>query len=300
MAVQKCGKQTMRVSVVIPGLNAPLIAQVLAAIDRQTVSPAEIIVVGRDDERRITAQPVVRFVETPTPVSAARARNQGAFLSSGDIIWFLDADCLAHPQCLQYHLLAHQRGEVVVGGGITFDDTQYWHLCDNLAVFTPFLATRPAGIRPFLPSLNLSLRRDLFIEIGGFDERFSGASGEDTDLSFRLRRCGYRLFFEPAAVVKHVHRRLSSGDLWRHLASFGRSYVTIYPRYPEFTGRYRRTDLARGRPEWLRVLAPFFAVMDCVERYARYPELRAYPQTIPGLLLSRLAWYDGMARGMQQ
>ncbi len=294
------GKQVMNVSVVIPSLNAPLIAEVLAALYQQTVAPSEIIVVGRDDERRIIRQQPVRFIETPTPVSAACARNHGAAQASGDIIWFLDADCLAHPQCLSYHVQAHERGEVVVGGGITFDDTQYWHLCDNLAVFTPFLATRPAGERPFLPSLNLSIRRNIFAELGGFDERFPGASGEDADLSFRMRRRGYRLFFEPAAIVKHVHHRLSSGDLWRHLSAFGRSYVAIYPRYPEFTGRYRRTDIAFGRPRWLRTLAPFLAVLDCIERYARYPELRAYPQTVPGLLLSRLAWYDGMARGMQR
>ncbi len=290
----------LKTSVVIPNLNSPLIAEVLSALDRQVVAPTEIIVVGRDDERRIPDQPQTRFIETPTPVSAARARNLGAAQAQGDIVWFLDADCLAYPQCLAQHLRAHQRGEVVVGGGVSFPDEQYWHLCDNLAVFTPFLVTRPAGERPFLPGLNLTIRRDLFVELEGFDERFAGASGEDTELSFRLRRRGYRLFFEPSAAINHVHRRISSGDLWRHLASFGRSYAAIYPRYPELTGRYRRTSLACGRSSWLRMWSPLLAVIDCVERYLHYPELRAYPHTVPGLLLSRLAWYDGMASGLQQ
>lgn len=290
----------MNISVVIPNLNSPIIAEVTATLYHQDTLPHEIIIVGRDEERRITAHQLVRFIETPSRVSAATARNIGAKLAQGEIVCFIDADCLVHPQCLYYHLHAHHRGEVVVGGSITFDDTHYWHLCDNLAVFTPFLATRPAGERAYLPSLNLSIRRDLFWQLGGFDERFTGAAGEDTDLSFRIRQHGYRLFFEPAAIISHCHRRMSSGDLWRHISAFGRSYASTYPRYPELTGHRRRTDLASGRPEWLRTIAPLLAVIDCIERYIQYPELRAYPHLIPGLIFSRLAWYDGIANGMQR
>lgn len=289
----------MRISVIIPNLNSPIINEVLQALHQQQPLPYELIVVGRDDAVRITTNDLVHFIETPVPVSAAVARNIGAQQAHGDILWFLDADCLAYPQCLAYHLQAHQRGEVVVGGSITFDNTQYWHLCDNLAVFAPFLVTRPAGERPYLPSLNLSIRRELFCQLGGFDERFPGASGEDTDLSFRIRQRGYRLFFEPAAVVNHRHHRINSGDLWRHLSAFGRSYTAIYPRYPELTGRHRRTDVAQGKSERLRVIAPLLAVIDCIERYIQYPELRAYPHVLPGLLFSRLAWYDGIANGLR-
>lgn len=289
----------MRVSVIIPNLNSPIINEVLQALDQQQQLPYEIMVIGRDEERRITANARVHYIETSTPVSAAVARNIGAKLAHGEILWFLDADCLPYPRCICYHLEAHHRGEVVVGGGITFDDTHYWHLCDNLAVFTPFLVTRPPGERPYLPSFNLSIRRELFCQLGGFDEQFPGAAGEDTDLSFRLRQHGHRLFFEPAAVVEHRHQRMKSGDLWRHLSAFGRSYAAIYPRYPELTGRRRRTDLACGQPERLRIIAPLLAVIDCIERYIRYPELRTYPQAIPGLLFSRLAWYDGIANGLR-
>lgn len=289
----------MRVSVVIPNLNSPIIGAVLHALYEQQTPPYEIIIVGRDDQRFIPLHPLVRFIETPKPVSAAVARNNGAALACGDIICFIDADCLAHPYCLQQHIHSHKQGEVVVGGGIALHNDNYWQLCDNLAVFAPFLTTQPRGERPYLPSLNLSIRRSLFLDLGGFDERFTGASGEDTDLSFRIRRRHYRLFFEPSASVEHRHRRLTSGDVWRHLSSFGRSYASIYPRYPELTGQLRRTGVTFGRPDLLRSIAPLLAVIDCAERWLRYPELRSYPHILPGLFWSRLAWYDGMANGMQ-
>ncbi len=289
----------MKVSVVIPNLNSPLIDSVLQSLHQQQIPPCEIIVVGRDDQQRIKNYPLVRFIETHKPVSAAVARNQGATAACGDIICFIDADCLAYPQCLHQHVQTHLQGEVVIGGGIAIRDLHYWHLCDNLAVFAPFLTSQPRGERPYLPSLNLSIRRSLFLDLGGFDEHFVGASGEDADLSFRIRKRGYRLFFEPSASVEHRHRRLTSGDVWRHLSSFGRSYATIYPRYPELTGRYRRTDLACGRPDILRTIAPLLAVIDCIERWLKYPELRTYPHILPGILWSRLAWYDGLANGIQ-
>ena len=289
----------MKVSVVIPNLNSPLIDLVLQSLHQQQTPPCEIIVVGRDDQQRIRNYPLVRFIETPKSVSAAVARNWGANAAYGDIVCFIDADCLAYPQCLHQHVQAHLQGEVVVGGGVAIHDRHYWHLCDNLAVFAPFLTSQPRGERPYLPSLNLSVRRILFLDLGGFDERFFGASGEDADLSFRLRQRGYRLFFEPSAAIEHRHHRLTIGDVWRHLSSFGRSYASIYPKYPELTGRYRRTDLAGGRPGFLRTIAPLLAVIDCMERWFQYPELRACPHILPGILWSRLAWYDGMANGMR-
>jgi GT2 family glycosyltransferase len=46
-------------------------------------------------------------------------------------------------------------------------------------------------------------RRDAFLAVGGFDERFF-CYYEDTDLGFRLRLAGNRCWYVPAAVVQHV------------------------------------------------------------------------------------------------
>lgn len=49
----------------------------------------------------------------------------------------------------------------------------------------------------------IMLRRDLWEQLGGFDERFSPAYYEDTDLAFRVRAAGREVYYQPTAVVVH-------------------------------------------------------------------------------------------------
>ncbi len=290
----------LSVSVVIPSLDAPLIAEVLAALRAQTLTPQEILVVGRDRPGLVRPDGLVRMIDTGRPVGAAVARNLGAREARGEVICYLDADCLAQPDWLARLLERHAAGAMVVGGGVAVEHDDYWRLCDNLVAFTLFLATSAPGPRPYLPSLNFSLRRSLLLELGGFDEGFPGAAGEDTDLSFRLRRAGHTLWFEPAAAVIHRHGRAAPGELWRHMYAFGKTYMQIYPRYPDLLGSWRRINLSMGVPAMLRVLGPGLALADLAERMVRYPQLRPYARQSLGLWLGMLAWYDGAASGLSR
>lgn len=59
----------------------------------------------------------------------------------------------------------------------------------------------------------LLLRRDRFLELGGFDERFF-LFFEDTDLCRRAKEAGYEVWYDPDAVLLHSHERLSERGLW--------------------------------------------------------------------------------------
>ncbi len=290
----------LEASVIIPNLNSPLIDVVLKALQMQTILPREILVVGRDDARLVHENKVVQMITTAKPVSPAVARNIGAQSAQGDVLCYTDADCIARPDWIARLLKRHNNGAKVVGGGVAVEYDNYWQLCDNVVAFTPFLETSKPGVRPYLPSLNFSIRRTLMQHIGGFDERFPLAAGEDTDLSFRLRRAGYTLWFEPQAAVFHRHPRFSPGQLWRHMALFGRTYMEIYPQYPDLLGSWRRINLSSGIPKVLRIIGPALAMCDLVERMIRYPQLRAYVTCSPGLMLGMLAWYDGAAEGLRR
>jgi len=290
---------SLQASVIIPNLNSPLINDVLDALRSQTIQPREILIVGCDDAGRVREDEMVQMITTNKPVSPAVARNIGAQHARGDVLCYTDADCVARPDWITRLLERHAAGAEVVGGGVAVEHNHYWQLCDNVVAFTPFLETSKPGSRPYLPSLNFSIRRALMHQIGGFDERFPLAAGEDTDLSFRLRRAGYVLWFEPHAAVFHRHLRSSPGQLWRHLATFGRTYMEIYPDYPDLLGNWRRINLSTGIPEVLRVIGPALATCDLVERMIRYPQLRTYLPFSPGLLLGMLAWYDGAAVGLR-
>jgi cellulose synthase/poly-beta-1,6-N-acetylglucosamine synthase-like glycosyltransferase len=63
---------------------------------------------------------------------------------------------------------------------------------------------RPKTIPPYLPNVNLAMRRELFEEIGGYDE--ACVAGEDADLCVRAARAGWAQFFEPAAEACHEPR----------------------------------------------------------------------------------------------
>ena len=100
----------------------------------------------------------------------------------------------------------------------------------------PFLTSMRAGPRRYLASLNLGISHRLLDALGGFDESFPGAAGEDVDLSLRLRRIGYQLYFEPRAAVRHCHERTDARSTWRHLFRFGEVWFPLSVRSEDVLG----------------------------------------------------------------
>jgi len=87
----------------------------------------------------------------------------------------------------------------------------------------------------FAGSYNLAARRSALERVGGFDESYVSPSGEDNDLSYRLRDAGYGIRFVPEAVVAHHHpERL--GAYLREQARHGLWRVVLYAEHP---GRVR-------------------------------------------------------------
>jgi GT2 family glycosyltransferase len=285
------------ISIVIPNLHSPIIDRVLDALRCQTVAPREILVVGLDRPGLVREDQLVRLVSTGQPISPARARNLGARLASGEYLLFLDADCIAAPDLVERVLACHRQGHAVVGGSMIVEPDNYWVLCDNLLSFASSLSRSPAGARDYLPSFGFGIARDLFRQVGGFDESFTGAAGEDVDLCLRLREAGYALYFEPRARVTHRPARVSAPAMLRHLRMFGRAHYRVQ-RMHAASMRSPLAYLPRSAAGLILAFAPLLACADIALLFPRSPELRAHPHAVAGMVWGRIGWYLGVVEAL--
>lgn len=143
------------------------------------------------------------------------SRNVGIQMASGDVVAFIDDDAVPHPAWLK-RLAVHYADSAVGGvGGFTIDNTGVYYqvkktVCDRFGnAFFPhdYFDERPLLFpgTPLYPSLlgtNSSFRLSALREIGGFDHVFAYLLDE-TDVCLRLIDRGYKIVYEPNALVYH-------------------------------------------------------------------------------------------------
>jgi len=281
-------------SVIIPTLNDKTLANALEAVSSQTRRPDEIVVVGRYDSTLLDTFPQVRFVDTRVPVSAAAARNRGIRESRGEILAFTDSDCIPDADWIEKHEQAHASGADVVGGGVSLAGANFWAQADNLSMFHDFVTELPPGHRSLLPTLNLSVRRSVIERIGGLDESFPGAAAEDSDWTIRMRLGGYRLHFEPGAVVRHAPARTRWHDVRRHWRNSGYSGIRVRHRY---AADYQTPAIARSAL-LLRLLSPLIAARVTAGIYAN-PIFWRHLRYLPIVYITKIVYCLGAADSIE-
>jgi hypothetical protein len=276
-------------SVVIPCLDSPVVDRAVAAVRQQLGAGGEIVVVGRDGAHRLRPGQAV-FLATDGPRLPGEARNLGVAACHGELVLFLDADCVPAAGWLAAHLARHHAGEAVVGGAVLWDKRPYWTLADNLSMFHESSAWSTAGHRRYLPTLNLSVARSAFQAVGPMDPGLP--SGEDLDWTIRANALGFRPYFEPAARVWHRPSRSSPGHAWAHWRDSGRWMVGVRRRHPEVF----------GAPNWLYgraavlALSPLIAAVAALRLYVPGQPGARHPLTLPAVYLTKLAWCVGASR----
>ncbi|MFZ0547315.1 MAG: glycosyltransferase [Candidatus Promineifilaceae bacterium] len=280
----------LTVSIVIPSLNSPIIDKVIDAILQQDKFEAvqEVVVVGKDDAHLLQPMKPVQFIETEKPILAAAARNRGIAASTGELLIFLDSDCLVQPGWLAEHMAAHEAGHCVVSGGILPEGENYWHLSYNLTLFHELLSTNSAEPKNFLATLNLSVDRVVIDQIGMMDETIDRV--EDVDWTTRMRQAGIQPYFWPKAAVYHDHNRRTFKAVWRDCALSGFHMRQLRLRY---SGWLQAPRILRNR-FLVVLLSPFIAAWATLRILLRRRNiLFQFPQTIPALFLTKVAWCWG-------
>ncbi|MBK8904975.1 MAG: glycosyltransferase [Anaerolineaceae bacterium] len=285
----------MKVSIIIPNLNSPIIDTVLEKINWQSEYDAigEILVVGKDDLCLLQKieDPLVRLIDTGTAINAAKARNIGIQQASYDLLLFLDSDCLPQPNWLFEHLRRQAEGHAIVGGGVAPIGTNYWSLSYNLTLFHEFFATDLAGTKNYLPTLNLSVHKRVIESVGLLNELLG--RGQDIEWTTRMQKAGFIPFFEPKATVIHEHNRRSFTAVWHDCARSGHHMRQVRMQYPEL---FKGSWLIQNRLILL-LLSPLIAFVITFNIVRKHLNLfQKQWSTIPAIFLTKIAWCWGASR----
>jgi glycosyltransferase involved in cell wall biosynthesis len=276
------GQGAPSISVVVATFRrARLLQELLDGLAAQELDdPFEVIVVddaSGDETRAVLEAAASRVPYELTAVhldrngGPARARNLGWRRARAPLVAFTDDDCVPRPDWLA-RLQAGARHYDIVQGTTTVDPTA-------LADAGPFSRWIDVGPSPFFETCNIAYATRLLHELGGFDESFSFAAGEDTDLALRARRRGATIGPEPRAVVVHtVHPSSFRAGLRSSRRLDG--LVKVIQRYPDELRRYMHGDLF-----WFAAHGP--AVTSAAGLLLAAPVLRRRP--IRGAVLAALA-----------
>jgi glycosyltransferase involved in cell wall biosynthesis len=190
-------EQVRTLSVVIPATDARgSLDRAVAAIRRAAAPPDELIV-----------------VDGPSHLGPGAARNFGARQAGGEVLVFVDADVEVHDDVfLRIRDAFDSDGDLAAVFGSYDDDPGG---CGIVSDFRNLLhhhvhQQSPGPATTFWSGVG-AIRRDIFFELGGFDERrdearFSRASVEDIELGIRLHSRGGRILLDPQIQGKHLKK----------------------------------------------------------------------------------------------
>jgi GT2 family glycosyltransferase len=197
------------VSVIIPHYNdLDALSICIASLKRQT-RPAEgleIIVADNNSvcgiDAVIAVAPGCRVVQAPVQ-GAGPARNAGAAAARGEILAFIDSDCDPQSDWVENGTRALANYDFAGGRVVTAARTPLRPTpVEAWEVVFGFDFERYILIEGYTGSGNMWVWREVFDAVGGF----RAGVAEDMDWSFRARAAGFRLGYEPAAVVSHLAR----------------------------------------------------------------------------------------------
>ena len=209
----------------LPGLLAALAVQ-------DADAPFEVVVVDDgsvDGTARVAERAGVRVVRQANAGPAA-ARNRGWREARAPVVLFTDSDCVPHRDWVRRLAGALDAGHDVAGGTYGIANPGAW-LAETVHAEIAWRHARFGPELEFAGSFNLGVTRRALEAVGGFDERYPAPSGEDNDLSYRLRDAGFRIRFARDAVVDH-HHPVSLGRYLREQARHGEWRVALYARHP--------------------------------------------------------------------
>ncbi|OXE35456.1 MAG: glycosyl transferase [Phenylobacterium zucineum] len=263
------------VSVLIPTRDrAELLKQCVEGVLKQTkYQPLDVIIIDNDSIepethalfKHLTKDKRVRILPAPGPFNYSAINNMAVNHAKGEVLLFLNNDvAVIQPDWLKEMVAQAVRPEVgAVGVGLLYSDGRVQHGGVVLGVGgligeDPVAGHLYAGARSISKSYfnhlrlarNVSavtaacmaVRKEVFLQAGGFDETNLAVAFNDVDLCLKIGALGYQVIWTPRATLYHLESASRGHDL-----------------APEFIDRFRR-EIAYMRRRWGEVLDndPFY------------------------------------------
>lgn len=304
----------MRATVAVPTARRPRSLQrLLAALPSALAGVApevtvEVLVVDNAADQPVqdivaSAPVAARYLLEAQPGSA-HARNRVLAETDADVVAFLDDDVVPHPGWLAALLQPFRDGADAAGGPVLLDPRAPRPPWLDEAGIGGYLSAHDLGPeqRDLVPgehllTANAAFRTTALREVGGFDPRLGPRGGvqlvaDDVHVVRELQRAGFRVAWQPAAVVTHdlPSERTARGWLLRRAYLQGRSDWLL----DEPLLRTRRAGGARVAASWLATEATRRASEGLSRREVRFHLATDVARTV-GAVRQALGWRGGRA-----
>lgn len=216
----------MEISVIVITRDAEAyIKELMDSLLAQVKMPCEIIVVDAESKDR-TQETVKNYAKNYDFIklyiksgTRSMGRNFGATVTKGNIVAFIDADCVADSLWLkELELAVRQGADAVAGKTIKLGVGKFANL--------PRISIYHKGVDITYPACNLAYKKDVFDKVNGFDPWFKEA--EELDLTYRVVDKGGKFVYNENAVVHHRTRETITGFVKQSFwYGFGRKELTL-------------------------------------------------------------------------
>lgn len=182
----------------------------------------ELLVIDQTSDHEEGTQQFIRTCQDRFPerfrwhfvakANLPHARNIGAKLARGGYLLYCDDDIIPPADLIELHLANLQQPGIGAATGGVYVESKKLPPQPRPFVILPNGRMRdywqyevPKGTTDCLRGGNMSMDRQLAIDVGLFDEEYIGrANGEETDFSLRILRHGYQIAYDPASAVVHL------------------------------------------------------------------------------------------------
>lgn len=237
-------KPQSNVSVIVPIKNHRIVERLLDVITNLHFSYwIEIVVIDGSEKEQIDIRdkfPKVRWLPyvSKSKFSVAEQRNFGIRKARGDIIAFIDADCVPEKNWLENLVEPIRAGNESITGGLVKSVRKYprkWEWEFRELIKTKYMS--------FAPTMCSAWRKSVFDHIGFYDERFIYGS-EDLDICRRAIQNGYKIRSVPSAIVYH-----DWGSIMRNISRvwyYGKGHFLFFEKHHKDILQKKDTGLIYG------------------------------------------------------